>query len=140
MKTKQNYGADAGGSRFLRRALAVDAVVTGATGVMMFAGADIMAALFSLPAALIRYAGLSLIPFAAFVGVLAGRDTISRAAVRAIVALNARWVIDSLLLLATGWVAPSLLGYAFVIGQAVIVAVFAEVQHRGLKTAGAAVA
>ena len=120
-------------SRLLRRALVADAIITGATGLAMFLAAGILAALFGLPDALLRYAGLSLIPFAAFVGVLAGRETISRTAVRAIIVANVLWVVNSLLLLMTGWVQPSVLGYIFVIGQAIIVAGFAEVQHAGLK-------
>lgn len=124
-----------GQSTLLQKALAADAVITGVTGVAMFLGAGFLASLLGLPVALLRYAGLSLIPFAAFVAVMATRDQVSRVAVRAIIIANALWVVDSFLLLLTGWVEPSLLGYAFVIGQAVIVAGFAEVQHMGLKIA-----
>ncbi len=124
-----------GQSTLLQKALVADAVITGVTGVAMFLGAGFLASLFGLPDALLRYAGLSLIPFAAFVAVMATRDQVSRVAVRAIIIANALWVVDSFLLLLTGWVQPSLLGYAFVIGQAVIVAGFAEVQHMGLKMA-----
>jgi hypothetical protein len=120
-------------SSFLRNALVADAVITGATGLAMFLGAAVLASLFGLPDALLRYAGISLIPFAAFVAVMATRDRVSRPAVLAIIIANVLWVVDSFLLLLTGWVQPSALGYLFVIGQAVIVAGFAEVQHRGLK-------
>ena len=123
----------AGQSTLLRNALVADAVITGATGLAMFLGAGLLASLFGLPDVLLRYAGLSLIPFAAFVAVMAARDRVSRPAVLAIIIANALWVVDSLLLLLTGWVQPSLLGYIFVIGQAAIVAGFAEVQHMGLK-------
>jgi CHASE2 domain-containing sensor protein len=101
----------------------------------MFLGAGLLASLFGLPDALLRYAGLSLIPFAAFVAFMAVRDRVSRPAVLAIIIANVLWVVDSFLLLLTGWVQPSVLGYVFVIGQAVIVAAFAEVQHKGLKAA-----
>jgi hypothetical protein len=121
-------------SLFLRRALIADAVITGVTGLMMFLGAGMLGALFSMPTALLRYAGLSLIPFAAFVGALATRESISRVAVRAVIVANALWVVDSCLLLVTGWVEPTMPGYVFVIGQAAIVAVFAEVQFIGLRS------
>jgi hypothetical protein len=114
-----------------------DAVITGATGVAMFAAAAPLAALFGLPDPLLRYAGVSLLPFAAFVGALAGRKSIPLTAVRVVIAANALWVLDSLLLLVTGWVDPSVLGYVFVIGQALIVAAFAELQYAGLKTSPA---
>ena len=122
-----------GQSTLLQKALVADAIITGVTGVALFLGAGFLASLFGLPDELLRYAGLSLIPFAAFVAVMATRDQVSRVAVRAIIIANALWVVDSFLLLLTGWVQPSLLGYAFVIGQAVIVAGFAEVQHMGLE-------
>jgi hypothetical protein len=58
-----------------------------------------------------------------------------RVAVRVVIAANALWAIDSILLLFTGWVEPSALGYAFIIAQAAIVALLAEIQHVGLTAA-----
>lgn len=58
-----------------------------------------------------------------------------RAAVLAVVVANALWVIDSVLLLALGWVEPKALGYAFVAAQALVVALFAEAQVLGLRRA-----
>jgi hypothetical protein len=126
-----------GRSLLLRRALIADAVISGVTGLMMVIGADLLGSVFAVPAALLRYAGISLLPFAAFLAVLATQEHVSRGAVRAVIIANALWVVDSFLLLLTGWVEPSMLGYAFIIGQAVIVALFAEIQHVGLKTAAA---
>jgi hypothetical protein len=40
----------------------------------------------------------------------------------------------------TGWVAPTWLGYAFVLVQAVVVALFAELQFFGLRRARLAIA
>lgn len=54
-------------------------------------------------------------------------------AVWAVIAINAVWAIDSIALLFTGWVSPNLLGQAFVVVQAVSVAVIAELQYLGLK-------
>lgn len=122
-------------SRLLTIALAADAAITAVTGLAMFLGADLLASTTGLPEALLRYAGLSLIPFALLVGMLASRDVVSAVAVRAIIIANAVWVVDSLLLLMTGWVQPSLFGYVFVVGQAIVVAAFAEVQYIGLKAA-----
>ena len=50
-------------------------------------------------------------------------------------ACNGVWALDSMLLLATGWVSPSALGYAFVIGQALVVAAFCELQVVGVRRA-----
>ena len=45
-----------------------------------------------------------------------------------------------MLLLIGGWVAPTVLGYVFVIGQALVVALFAELEFFGLKRSQPALA
>ena len=52
-------------SSFLRQGLLADAVITGATGLVMLFGADVLASLLALPEALLRSAGLALLPFVA---------------------------------------------------------------------------
>jgi CHASE2 domain-containing sensor protein len=74
-----------------------------------------------------------LLPFAAFVGFVASRREPARIAVWVIIAMNIVWVVDSIVLLFTGWVAPSALGYAFVIAQAAVVLVLADLEYMGLK-------
>jgi hypothetical protein len=120
-------------SNILRAALAGDAIVSGATGLLLIIAAGHVDGLLGLPAGLLRYAGASLIPFAALVLYLAGRPQLPGAAVWAVIVYNALWALDSVLLLASGWVAPTMLGTAMVIGQAVAVALFAELQYLGLK-------
>ncbi|WP_437961192.1 hypothetical protein WME76_17205 [Sorangium sp. So ce119] len=120
---------------FLRRALLADAIVSGATGLLMLAGAAPLAGVVGLPEALLRWSGASLLPFAAIVAWLGTRERPARAAVLAVVVANALWVIDSVLLLALGWVEPTALGYAFVAAQALVVALFAEAQALGLRRA-----
>src|ERR671915_386249 len=46
-----------------------------------------------------------------------------------------RYAGDSVLLLLTGWVAPTALGYTFIVFQAAVVALFAELQYVGLRKA-----
>jgi hypothetical protein len=118
---------------FLRRVLVVDAVSSGGMGVALWALAGPIAALTKLPQALLSEAGLVLLPFAAFVGYLASRSVPSRVGVWIVIALNVVWAIDSMALLVTGWVEPNMLGYAFVIGQAAVVAVLAELEYVGLR-------
>ena len=60
-----------------------------------------------LPAGLLRYAGASLLPFAAFLVYLATRESLSAPAVWTAILLNALWTVDSFLLLLTGWVGPA---------------------------------
>jgi hypothetical protein len=120
-------------SPFLRKALLLDAAASGATALLLIAGAGLLEGLLGLPVALMREAGLILVPFVAFVAWVGTRAEVSRGAIRTIVAANALWVIASIGLLVSGWVAPTALGYAFVIAQAGVVALFGELQYAGLK-------
>ena len=122
-------------SSFLRRVLALDAISSGAMGLAMLSFGSFIAQLLNLPVDLIRDAGLVLLPFAAFVGYVASREHPPRAGVWLIIALNVVWVVDSIVLLFTGWVEPNALGYSFVIAQAAVVGVFAELEYIGLKRA-----
>lgn len=125
---------------FLRYALLADAVASGATGLLMIAGAGLLEGLLGLPAALMREAGLVLVPYVAFVAWVGTREIITRGAVKAVIALNVLWVAASVLLLVSGWVAPTALGTAFVIAQAAAVALFAELQFIGLRRSHAVTA
>ena len=127
-----------GSSLFLRRALVLDCVISGISAAALLIGSDTFAALLGTSALFIRYAGASLVPFAAFVLYLSQRDPVSRAAVWTVIALNAAWVAGSILLLFTTLVAPTTIGTAFVILQAIAVAAFAEMQYVGLRKAWAA--
>jgi hypothetical protein len=124
-------------SRLLRRTLVADAAISGVTGLLLAAAATPLGDLLGVPVALLRYAGVSLIPFAVLLVVLATRESLPAIAVRIVIAANVLWAIDSILLLFTGWIEPSALGYAFIIAQAAIVALFAEIQHAGLRAATA---
>jgi hypothetical protein len=117
----------------LRFALLADAVASGATGLMIIAGADLLTGLLGLPAVLMREAGLLLVPYVALVAFVGTRQAIPHGAVKAIIALNVAWVAGSIGLLMSGTVAPTALGYAFVILQAAVVGVFAELQFIGLR-------
>ncbi len=120
-------------SLFLRNALIIDAVASGATGALVLFGAGALADRLGLPATLLRGAGLVLVPYVAYVAWLAARRELTAAAVWLVIATNAAWTVASLVLLVGGWVAPTALGYAFVIAQAVVVAALGECQHVGLR-------
>jgi len=120
---------------FLRYALLADAIASGASGLLMIAGADPLTSVLGLPVALIRESGLLLVPFVALVAFVGTREVIPLGAVKAIVALNVLWVLGSVGLLVGGFVAPTVLGYAVVIMQAVAVGVLAELEIIGLRRA-----
>lgn len=124
-------------SPLLHYALLADALASGATGLLAFAGARALADLLGLPTALLRYAGLMLLPYAAFLLWLGTRASIAPRTVYAVVAVNALWAVDSVVLLASGWVAPTALGIGFVLLQALAVAGFAAAQAYGLRAEAA---
>lgn len=125
---------------FLRRVLMLDAVASGAMGVALVLLAPVVAPWLDLPPALLREAGIVLIPFAALVGYLASRARPPRLGVWAVIVANAIWTIDSIALLFTDWVAPNAFGHAFIIGQAVVVGIFADLEYLGLRKSAVATA
>jgi hypothetical protein len=125
-------------SLFLRRVLLLDAVATGATGILLLGGTGLLQSLLNRPASLMIYASMFCVAWAALVGFASARKQLTHNFVRAIVVGNALWVFGSLALLVSGYVAPTLLGYAFVIAQALVVGVFAELQYIGLRRQAAA--
>src|SRR4051812_50183968 len=92
---------------FLRYALLADAIASGATGALLIAGAGLLDGLLGLPVALMREAGLLLVPYVALVAYVGTREAISRPAVRTIIALNIAWTACSIgLLLPVSWRRP----------------------------------
>jgi hypothetical protein len=120
-------------SSFLRWVLFVDAATCVATGLLMMVGSSALEQFLALPTGLLRFAGFSLLPFAAFLVYLATRESLSKSMVWAVILLNALWTVDSLLLLLTGWVEPTNLGYVVVIVQALGVAMLAGLEYVGLR-------
>ena len=118
---------------FLRRVLLADAVSGLAMGAMLVLGAGALEPLLGLSVTLLREAGLVLLLIAAFVGYVGLRRALSRRMVWAVIALNALWVVDSFVLLFSGWVSPTLTGQVFIAGQAVAVAVLAELEFFGVR-------
>jgi hypothetical protein len=89
---------------FLRLALLGDAAASGATGLLMAVAAGQLSGVLGLPQPLLLGAGLVLLPYAAFVGWLGLRQALPLTLVWTVIALNAVWALDSILLLLSGWV------------------------------------
>jgi hypothetical protein len=127
-------------SPLLRQALLSDAVTSAACGLLMLLAAAPLSGLLGLPEMLLRLAGAVLLPYAAFIAYLGLREQLQRPIVWAVVIGNVIWTADSLLLLMSGWVEPTRAGYAFVIGQALVVLMYAELQYMGLRRSEGATA
>jgi hypothetical protein len=120
-------------SSFLRNALALDAAACAATGLLLVLAAGPLAAPLGFPAGFLRGAGAVLLSCAALLAWFAGRETLPRLAVHAVIAVNLLWVADSIAILVAGWFQPTGLGIAFVLAQAAAVAVITELEVIGLK-------
>lgn len=125
-------------SPLLRRILVIDAVFSGVSALALAGGAALLAPLLNLPEVLLRESGLFLIAYAALVGWLGTRATLSASAVWAVIVVNAVWVLASVALLVSPAVAPNWLGEAAIVLQAIAVGVIAELQYIGLRKSVAA--
>jgi len=131
--------ADRGNAeRPLRRALALDAIATGATALLLVTAGGALAGPLALPASLLRGSGAALVPYVLLVGLLARAPSLSRGASWAVVGCNAAWVAASVLLVESGAVSPSALGVAFVLAQAAAVAGLTALQVVALRSGAAA--
>jgi len=120
---------------FLRTVLLVDAVTCVATGALMTVGADFVSSLTQIPKGLLMAAGLSLFPIAAVIAFVATRRPLLRTGVWLVIIGNVGWVLGSVLVMVTGSITPNTHGYAFIITQAVAVAILAELELTGLRRA-----
>ncbi|WEJ72041.1 MULTISPECIES: hypothetical protein [unclassified Pseudomonas] len=120
-------------SPLLRLTLKIDALAGGAMGLLMALAAQPLGELFDLPFVLLMVAGIVLLPLALVLYWMSNQPALSRTGVWAVIALNGLWVVESVALLVTGYVQPTTLGYAFVIGQALVVLLFAELEFFGLR-------
>lgn len=117
----------------LRLALRLDAVASGALGLLAVAAAPALDDLLGIEPSVLRPIGIFLVLFAAAVAVIASRPRIGPAAAWTVIGVNALWVIDSVAVVATGWLDLTGLGIAFVLVQAAAVAFFADLQFMGLR-------
>ncbi|WP_144378582.1 hypothetical protein [Mesorhizobium amorphae] len=120
-------------SPFLRNVLMLDALVSGAAAIILLGGAHMLSPLLEIPQSLLFWSGAALVPFVLMMLAVSRRQAVSRGMLLEIIAINAAWVIASFGLLVSGFIAPNLLGIAFVSAQAIAVALFAELQYVGLR-------
>jgi len=118
---------------FLRRVLALDSLSCLIMGLLMGLGAAGLAPLFGLPEPLVRFAGLALLPLAAFIGWLASRPSPPRPLVWVVIIGNLCWTAESFITLAQSQ--ATALGTAFVSAQAVAVLGLALLEYVGIRRA-----
>jgi hypothetical protein len=118
---------------FLRAILTLDVVTCVATGTLMAVGSARLSSLTLIPANVLWIAGMILFPIAVFIAVVAARLPRSLTGVWLVIGSNAGWVIGSLALLVDGGFSPNAFGAAFIVVQAVAVAILAELEFMGLR-------
>lgn len=113
--------------------LRADAVITGATGLLMLIAAPWLDGLLDLPVALLAIAGAIVIPYAAWLVALARQPRPTDAAIRACVAINIAWAIGCVAVLISDAVSPNALGVAFIGLNIAAVLLFAVLQEVALR-------
>ncbi|MDG4832820.1 hypothetical protein O7627_26450 [Solwaraspora sp. WMMD1047] len=121
--------------RLLRLALRLDAVASAGLGAAVALAAPLLDGPLGAPTALLWAIGGFLVPFSVALWVIGSRVPANRSAVRTVIAVNAAWVVGSVLLVLFGGLDLTALGVAVVLGQAAAVAVLAELQYAGLRRA-----
>jgi len=118
-------------TRFLRRSLQLDGIVSGLCGVLLLAGARQICALMGIAGpGIARVVGALLMVYAASLLYNAARATVSRSEAVAAVVLNAGWVLGSALLILDGPLTP--VGNLAVAAVAAAVLLFAMLEVVGL--------
>lgn len=123
---------NAAATQSLSNLLRLDAVTCIAMGAALVLADGFIAGLTGLPALLLFYAGIALLPIGVFIAATAAWWSDAALPVWLIVLGNVGWVLASLAILAE---VPSVtsLGFAFVLAQAAVVALFAYLEWRDLS-------
>ncbi|UOA15876.1 hypothetical protein [Sulfitobacter dubius] len=122
----------------LKKTLALDAATCVGMGLLLVLASGSVSGITQIPAPLLFWAGLILLPVACF---MMWSTTTAGPPVRAvfvIVAGNFLWVLVRLVLPMTGTIAPNTPGWVFLLAQAAVVALFAVLEWSALPSADAA--
>jgi hypothetical protein len=125
---------------FLRRVLALDALSCLGIGALLGMAPMPLAPAFGLPAELLFWAGIALLPIAAFMGFLATRQAPPPLLVWMVILGNLGWVIESFVVIGQLGASITPLGTAFVAVQALAVLGLAGLEYIGLRRSRGAVA
>ena len=128
---EEHVMSDLAGQRFLRRVLYLDAATCAVLGALLAVDSAMVGGLTALSPRIVHVAGISLLPIAAFLVLVASRPAIPPAGVAVILAGNLAWIAASIGLLGLDRAAPNGLGVACVLTQAAAVAGFAALEYRG---------
>jgi hypothetical protein len=109
----------------LQSILTLDAATCAVIGVVLLGASDLVASLTLVPAALLSWAGLLLLPIAGFMAFFTRTPIVPTWAVQLIVLGNLSWVLVSVALPVLGLITPNAFGWIFLCAKAAVVAIFA---------------
>lgn len=117
----------------LRRVLAFDAISGAGTGALQLGLTGLLSSWLGLSEALLHGSGIAIFAFVALAGWLALQAEPPRAALATIVVCNFAWVIGCVALAFGGAPGVTALGLVYLLFQAAVVLVLAELQWMGLR-------
>ena len=119
--------------RFLPRVMWADAASCAASGALQLVAGQPLSDVTGLPLALLQSTGWFLLGYALLAAWMAARSPVPRRLIGLVVVGNLGWAVGCVALLAFGGLGLSAWGTAWVLAQAVVVVVFAELQWTGLR-------
>ena len=120
---------------FLRNVLRLDALVSGVTTLALLALAQPLSGILAVPAGLLFWVGVGLVPWVLFLVALSRRASVPAADVWTVIVGNALWALASLVVAFSGGLDANAVGTTFIVAQALVVAGFAELQFTALRRA-----
>jgi hypothetical protein len=118
----------------LQPLLLIDAATCSAMGLLLIGLANPLAEMMAIPKPLLFWAGVALLPIAAFMIAVSRTVIVPAWALTAVVGGNVVWVLASILLPVLGLITPNALGYVFLMAQAAVVALLAMLEWRAARS------
>lgn len=113
-----------------RAIVGIDAATCSVMAALLIGGRDILAGILGIPQLVLVGAGGILVPVAVFMVLVAARPAIPSWAAWTVIAGNAGWVVSSFVLAFGQFIAPTPLGIAFILGQAMVVSILAAIEYQ----------
>ena len=120
-------------SRFLKRALGADALVSGAVALLQLLAAGALAEQLALPGALLLGTGVFLLGYVALLVMLARAQRVPAALILLVVAGNVLWAVGALGWLLGDSLTTNIWGEAWLLLHVAAVLVFAALEWAGLR-------
>ena len=117
----------------LKPIVAIDAITCAAMGAALVTASAPVGELTGIPASLLYWAGILLLPVAAFMAWVSRSANPPAWAVNLVILGNGAWVAASLFLPVAGMIAPNLFGWVFLVGQAAAVTVLTWLEVRAAR-------